>query len=1144
MNFDQDAFDTYSESISISVSKNISNETEDERRPRIEEEDSISDEFIRKNEWILDTYQVTSEPIHGGMGSVWKVHHKGWNVDLAMKRPQRRYFAEGSERRKKDFIEECSNWIGLGLHPNPVSCYYVREIGGVPSIFSEWMDNGSLKDRIADGGLYKGSDDEKQERLLSLAIQALRGLRYSNENNLIHQDMKPGNLLLTCTWEAKVADFGLAKASATLEGNRRSAGYTIAYCPREQAEGADPEEWMDIYAWALTVLEMYLGGRKWKTGSEAKEHCAEYFDDAKVPVPSALRELLVRCLKETPRAFEEVEGKLTAIYEELTGEEYPEIAERAAADTADSLNNRALSYLDLGKVREAEDLWEKALEQDPHHVNARFNRELYRLRFHIKYDYEVIADLNGEESTRAAGVAKEIEREWNREKPIFPSTDKYSTSGRATGACISGEYLYLTFGDEYRPRVSPFIRRVKKDDPNDFTDDPLVDLRMMGESARKISIGPGGKLALILLRSFGACLYDMRERTVLKTTWSLPLETMKNICDDAYGTFCVWSPDARRVAVYTGKDNSYYSRTMILEIPTLEVLAESRLSFAGFAQQHTPLLEGDADNSGEYLFILEEDGTLRKFLRFDQDFRRICERLIPVRPFLLYSIRSGDRKEIMQLDQDLQKVPVGNGAENVIGRALLHDPFGGYLYTGFVNINDRYFGVWDIKRGEFLFSTGHNFVDEVLYDELQGQIICLSADENNTRWSEMVPLPKPVKGEEAKWKLSRIVSAKEQFEENDLLSTLARKFRKAYQKSDYAAVLACYREALEMPGFYGSRVASEMEDRIDKVLRKRRLRTVRRLPDIQEYPQKPRDFKGIQTESGLTVVFGDTKPCRKLQIYGADGNFVREVELPDFVNLTKLIGDRLYAFRVADSAVYDLEGNLLEAPEDWGPVPRWKEMPDNRKSPILLDVDPSVNYLLYIETGKEDYDGNPVTPGFFLKNPKTGEVIRLSDYVYRRDRFSAYSYKFLKDGKLLVRIGNSICRIDPVNGKTLQKYKTGNFQYNRLYVRVSPGEEQLLILSEPIDGDSSEWYGFNLDGKQFFHEKTSRNFIWMPGGRFVACTGSQGFEIRDIQENRTVYSEKTDSTYDLSFGENGRILYARESWKSPINVYRLEYDYE
>ncbi|MDR1297491.1 MAG: hypothetical protein LBO05_08995 [Deltaproteobacteria bacterium] len=81
----------------------------------------------------LVIYRVKSKAIEsGGMGRVRRVNRAGWNSDLAMKHPGAEFFV--SEKHKADFTRECDEWIKLGLHPNIVSCYYAREIDGVPSI--------------------------------------------------------------------------------------------------------------------------------------------------------------------------------------------------------------------------------------------------------------------------------------------------------------------------------------------------------------------------------------------------------------------------------------------------------------------------------------------------------------------------------------------------------------------------------------------------------------------------------------------------------------------------------------------------------------------------------------------------------------------------------------------------------------------------------------------------------------------------------------------------------------------------------------------------------------------------------------------------------------------------------------------------
>jgi len=375
---------------SISISNTISRESVIEetsivatalKEAAASKDPAISNERIRKDDVLLDIYRVSSDAIAGGMGNVWRVYHTGWDTSLAMKRPMAAFFAEGSTHRKEIFIRECEYWINLGLHPQIVSCYYVREIGGVPTVFSEWMDGGSLKDRIADGSLYVASEAEVQERILRIALQAARGLHYAHGRGLIHQDVKPGNLLLTPQWDAKVADFGLAslngassKAGFAANVPAKISGYTVGYCPREQRMGEPPAAWMDVYAWALTVLEMYTGKRTWTNGAQVREDVESRFGDCRIAVPGFVQALICRCLQQHVDDWDSLEQSLSEAYQSLTGRQFFWPSSDAARDTADSLNNRALSFLDLGKKEEALKCWDAALEQAPSHFPSRYNR--------------------------------------------------------------------------------------------------------------------------------------------------------------------------------------------------------------------------------------------------------------------------------------------------------------------------------------------------------------------------------------------------------------------------------------------------------------------------------------------------------------------------------------------------------------------------------------------------------------------------------------------------------------------------------------------------------------------------------------------------------------------------------------------------
>lgn len=365
---------------------------------------------IEKGITFLDSYQVQSEAIEGGFGKVWRVHHLNWDIDLACKQPRADKFT--NELQKENFIRECEEWMKLGLHPHIVSCYYVREVGGIPSIFSEWMSGGSLEDWIKSGRLYKGDSQEILSRILDIAIQFERGLHYAHEQRLIHQDVKPANLLLTEEEDAKVADFGIAKARASLNSEEiddetfeidgtvmsASGAYTPAYCSSEQLGNKKLTRRTDIYSWAATVLEMFLGSRPWHIGVVAGSGCEDYFEmEMRTTMPPGMKTLLARCLAEKPNDrphnFAEIDAALLVIYKGEMGEKYPRPQPKAAKETAESLNNQALSYIDIGKNKKAEAAWRKALTLKPNHAESIYNQSLYQWRTGKIDDVQTLAIL-------------------------------------------------------------------------------------------------------------------------------------------------------------------------------------------------------------------------------------------------------------------------------------------------------------------------------------------------------------------------------------------------------------------------------------------------------------------------------------------------------------------------------------------------------------------------------------------------------------------------------------------------------------------------------------------------------------------------------------------------------------------------------
>jgi serine/threonine protein kinase len=373
---------------------------------------------------ILGLYEVRRVHETGGMGLVYRVRHRGWQTDLAVKTPRPEFFR--TEADISAFERECETWVTLGLHPHIVSCYYVRRLGGVPRVFAEYVDGGSLQEWIASRRLYGGDQRTALLRVLDLAIQFAWGLHFAHERGLIHQDVKPGNVLVTTAGTAKVTDFGLAHARSRVDVGGANAdsdaslvatfgGMTPAYCSPEQAamlaarRSGTPRDALppltkrtDVWSWAVSLLEMFTGGVTWMGGQAAASALQDFLEngesDSAIPrMPASVSRLLGRCFETDPAArpttMLDVADPLAAAYEEAAGHPYPRRRPEAATLLADGLNNRAVSLLDIGCGADAERLFDQALAADGGHLEATFNRALLRWRGGKATDQAAVAEV-------------------------------------------------------------------------------------------------------------------------------------------------------------------------------------------------------------------------------------------------------------------------------------------------------------------------------------------------------------------------------------------------------------------------------------------------------------------------------------------------------------------------------------------------------------------------------------------------------------------------------------------------------------------------------------------------------------------------------------------------------------------------------
>jgi len=377
---------------------------------------SFPDEAQIPVEWrpgdvLVNLYRVTSLLGEGGMGRVYRVRHLGWETDLAVKSP-RPGVLEGPAGLQA-FHREAEVWVNLGLHPHIVSCHYVRRLGGIPRVFAEFVSGGSLREAVTSGRLYQGGLQPALERMLDVAIQFAWGLHHAHQSGLVHQDVKPANVMLEPDGTAKVTDFGLARAapgvSTPTARNRlvSAGGMTPAYCSPEQARREPLSAATDVWSWAVSVLELFAGDVTWPSGTIAPDALEAYLaapPEGPLPaMPAGLAELLRQCFRPTPTDRPGDMAALAAavreVYRQATGREYARPEPRTAARVADSLNNRAASLLDLGRPDEAEAVWEEALRADPQHPESALNLGLTRYRRGVASDMDLLRRLR--ESVRA-----------------------------------------------------------------------------------------------------------------------------------------------------------------------------------------------------------------------------------------------------------------------------------------------------------------------------------------------------------------------------------------------------------------------------------------------------------------------------------------------------------------------------------------------------------------------------------------------------------------------------------------------------------------------------------------------------------------------------------------------------------------------
>ena len=243
-------------------------------------------------------YRLDAQIGEGGMALVYSAEDILLQRPVAIKvlRPQFASDVEFVER----FRREAQAAARLS-HPNVVNVYDVGQDQGMNYIVMEYVRGQNLKD------LIKKEAPFTVARALGIARQICEALHHAHQNNIIHRDIKPHNILIAPEGRIKVADFGIARAvsSSTLTQSGSVLG-SVQYFSPEQAKGAPVGVASDIYSLGCVLYEMLTGTVPFKGESPiaiALKHLQEQpppIRQLRPGLPPAVESLVARCLAKDP----------------------------------------------------------------------------------------------------------------------------------------------------------------------------------------------------------------------------------------------------------------------------------------------------------------------------------------------------------------------------------------------------------------------------------------------------------------------------------------------------------------------------------------------------------------------------------------------------------------------------------------------------------------------------------------------------------------------------------------------------------------------------------------------------------------------------------------------------------------------------
>ncbi len=272
---------------------------------------------------VLGNVVITDKIGAGGMGDVYKAHH------LHMKRPAvvkmlktGQDLSPGARARFQREVEAAAKLS----HPNIVTAFDANEVDGIFYMVMEFIDGPNLAKMLSQRGPLPVAD------VLDYMMQAASGLHFAHENNIIHRDVKPGNLLVDSHGVVKVFDLGLvryAEKEADQLTKKNEIVGTVDYMAPEQAGSGEVDRRTDIYSLGCAMYRLLTGSPPFTGSTPMKILLAHRSEDAprlrelRPDVPQKLEDVYQKMVAKAPADrfddMQQVHDALQAVAADLAG---------------------------------------------------------------------------------------------------------------------------------------------------------------------------------------------------------------------------------------------------------------------------------------------------------------------------------------------------------------------------------------------------------------------------------------------------------------------------------------------------------------------------------------------------------------------------------------------------------------------------------------------------------------------------------------------------------------------------------------------------------------------------------------------------------------------------------------------------------